>query len=382
MRTTVLALIAAVAATPATAQRPPTTVEGVTVSPAAKPPPAAATLKMEAADETGGRDFIAIWPSTAYQAGMQGRVTLSCRINVHGLAERCSVVSETPAKKGFGRAALELRPTFVLTPATGPDGAPATATMAINIDFRPPRRDVVGTLGNSTPALHDSAAMANNMRSVVGNPIEMRQVNMLDDPVWAATAGFDDVARAYPAGAGGLPGYAAAHCLVERARGREGALRSCQIIKESPHDLGFGAAALSLTGRFRVLPASLERIPRNRPLWVDIPIRLPPAQEHDVMAPIWLLGVDAKTTPRVFPPEAVAGGLTSGRGLARCTVAPDGAMADCAPVSGQPEGLGFAEAAAKLASGMRMNLWSADGAPVSGGVALIPIRLNLKGASS
>ena len=34
--------------------------------------------------------------------------------------------------------------------------------------------------------------------------------------------------------------------------------------------------------------------------------------------------------------------------------------------------------AAKLATAMRMNLWSADGAPVEGGVVRIPIRINLK----
>ncbi len=49
-----------------------------------------------------------------------------------------------------------------------------------------------------------------------------------------------------------------------------------------------------------------------------------------------------------------------------------------APEAGDPDGLGFSEAAAKLASTMRMNLWSADGAPVEGGVVHIPIRLNLK----
>jgi hypothetical protein len=37
---------------------------------------------------------------------------------------------------------------------------------------------------------------------------------------------------------------------------------------------------------------------------------------------------------------------------------------------------------ATLASKMRMNLWSADGAPVGGGVVHIPIRLNLKGAAN
>jgi hypothetical protein len=54
-------------------------------------------------------------------------------------------------------------------------------------------------------------------------------------------------------------------------------------------------------------------------------------------------------------------------------------MSACAPETGEPDGLGFSEAAAKLATGMRMNLWSADAAPVEGGVVHIPIRLNLKG---
>jgi hypothetical protein len=92
--------------------------------------------------------------------------------------------------------------------------------------------------------------------------------------------------------------------------------------------------------------------------------------------------MDPRATPKVFPPEAAAGGLTTGRGVARCTVAADGSMASCAPEPGEPDGVGFSEAAATLASKMRMNLWSADGAPVGGGVIHIPIRLNLKSAAS
>jgi hypothetical protein len=55
-----------------------------------------------------------------------------------------------------------------------------------------------------------------------------------------------------------------------------------------------------------------------------------------------------------------------------------GLITDCAPEAGEPDGLGFSEAAAKLATGMKMNLWAADGSPVEGGVVHIPIRLNLK----
>ena len=50
----------------------------------------------------------------------------------------------------------------------------------------------------------------------------------------------------------------------------------------------------------------------------------------------------------------------------------------CAPEPGDPDGVGFSEAAAKLASTMKMNLWTADASPVEGGVVHIPIRLNLK----
>ena len=100
------------------------------------------------------------------------------------------------------------------------------------------------------------------------------------------------------------------------------------------------------------------------------------------MAPIWLAGFDPAQAPRLFPPEAIAKGLTTGRGIARCTVGADGGLTGCTPDSADPPDLGFSEAAARLASPLKMNLWSADGAPVEGGVVRVPIRLNLKEASN
>jgi len=67
--------------------------------------------------------------------------------------------------------------------------------------------------------------------------------------------------------------------------------------------------------------------------------------------------------------------------MARCTVGAGGALTDCAPEGAEPNGLGFSEAAAKLASTMRMSLWSDDATPVEGGVIHVPVRLNLKGAA-
>jgi hypothetical protein len=213
------------------------------------------------------------------------------------------------------------------------------------------------------------------------SPIAMRDVTMLDTPVWAQAASFDDLARAYPAKGAGLEGYAAAHCQVERAAAQAGVLKACQIIKESPDGHDFGKAALSLTARFRVDPAQLAKAPARTTLWVVVPIRLPPpAQLADrtISAPSWLVGIDPNATSHFFPRKAAVNGLKTGTGVARCTVAADGSMADCDAEPGLPDGMEFSYQAARLATTMKMNLWSADGAPVGGGVVHIPIAFSRK----
>jgi hypothetical protein len=362
------------------------TVSPVTVTPAPDKGRIAATIdsKGEQMSPWGG-DFTAIWPAGAYNAGVDGHVILNCLIDAHGLAESCKVDSETPAGKRLGEAALELRPTFKLKPATDADGQPVGAVMALYVTFIASKQDF-----DNEKLMDQLWKIGQQLSGNYGtldipptpNKLVMRAVTMLDNPVWATAATFDDLAAAYPAKGGGAEGYAAAHCLVERDGGKAGQLRDCQIIKESPAGQDFGKAALGLAVKFRAEPATLTNIPKRESLWVDIQMRLtPPAEtaERLVKAPRWITGVDPKATPKLFPPEAVAQGLTTGRGVARCTVGADGALAACVPEPGDPDGLGFSEAAAKLALGMKMNLWSADGAPVEGGVVHIPIRLNLKG---
>lgn len=378
----ILAMALAGAAPPGA---PAANVSPVVVRPAppVKPPPADAVVDVASDDESASGDFVAVWPALAYMVGTDGHVRLNCKVDTHGLAETCQVASESPAGKGFGAAALELRPTFKLVPRKGPDGQPVTAVMSINLTFTPPRKDLTGTEGTSAAvtSLGDTAALIASLRPVSGNPLAMRKVTMVDDPVWAAAPTFDDLAAAYPAAGHGVEGYVAAHCKVDRSGPRTGLLQQCQAIKEAPHDQGFAKAALSLTPRFRIAAAALARAPHGADLWVDVPIRLPPPAEiadRTVMAPVWVASFDPRATPKLFPPEAVASGITTGRGVARCEVAADGALTACAPEPGDPDGLGFSEAAVKLASAMKMNLWSADGAPVEGGVVHIPIRLNLK----
>ena len=209
-----------------------------------------------------------------------------------------------------------------------------------------------------------------------GPPLKTHQVSMLNNPVWASTVGYADVAQAYPAKAAGAEGYAVAHCEVARG----GALSNCQVTKEDPDNAGFGKAALALAAKFRVAP-EWAAAPSRDELWVDVPIRFPApgaADDRDLSSPYWVAGFDPDQAVKVFPREAADKGLSSGYGVAECAVRQDGSLADCKPLPGDPDGLGFSEAAAKLVATMRMNPWLPDGEPVDGATVRVGVRLNLK----
>ena len=336
-----------------------------------------------------GGDFTAIWPGGAFNAGVDGRVVLNCVVDAHGLAESCTVASETPPGKRLGEAALELRATFKLKPVKDADGQPVTSVMAIGVRFTPhvetfDQQKLMDELYKRGKRVGGVPEFGTLDIPSGGNKLAMRGVTMMDNPIWIDAASFDDLAAAYPAEGGGVEGYVAAHCRVERDSAKAGTLRDCQILKEIPTNHGFGKAALTLTPKFRAEPGALTRAPNHDQVWVDLQMRLePPAAataERLVTSPRWLRTIDAKVLPSLFPPEAAAKGLKDGEGIARCHVADDGSLTGCVPETADPDGLGFAEVAARVASGMKMNLWSADGAPVEGGVVRIPIRLKLPDA--
>ncbi len=312
----------------------------------------------------------------------EGHVTLQCLVDAHGLAETCKVGSESPMGRNLGRAALRQRTMLKLKPATGPDGQPASAVMAINVRFSPHVHEFDST--ELARQLSTPSAKGFGTLNVPPNdsPVSSGDEARIEYPIWAQAPTFEALAAAYPAKGGGTEGYAAAHCKIERDGAKVGTLRECGILKEFPADQGFGKAALSLTDKFRVEPATLANLPRSEPIWVAIPIRLPPpgaADQRTVGSPQWIVGLDPKNIQRMFPAQAAAKGVSAGRGIAHCTVAANGGLTACAPEPTEPSGLGFSEAAAQLATTMRMNLWSADGAPVQGGVVRIPIQLSQGG---
>jgi hypothetical protein len=371
-----LAILAAAATTAAVALPPPKTVSPLVVTAQPKsPPPADASVVLQSDDDAPGAQHVSIWPAGAWQRKANGHVTLTCFIDVHGLAERCRVAYEDPQGLGFGAAALELRPTLQIPPRKGPDGRPVGSEMNVALEFKAPdfqqnMQDIQGTA--RIPC--QGCVNITNLQ-LHQDPIELRHVVWMNHPVWVKAPSFDDLAKAYPKKGAGLEGYAVAHCEVLRS----GALTRCIVAKEEPVGHDFALAALKLAETFRVSPDAMRYAPHGAPIEVDIPIRFPApaALDRAVTAPAWIAGYDPEQAPKLFPPDAAARGLTSGRGVAKCQVTPEGALSDCAPDGADPDGMGFSEAAVKLAATMRMNLWSSDAQPVAGGTVRVAIRLNL-----
>lgn len=81
-------------------------------------------------------DFITrVYPAKAKRRGLPGRVILDCTIGLEGKMKTCSVVSETPARYGFGEAGLTLASAFQVTATTRTGKSTEGMSMRIPISF-------------------------------------------------------------------------------------------------------------------------------------------------------------------------------------------------------------------------------------------------------
>jgi hypothetical protein len=159
----------------------------------------------------------------------------------------------------------------------------------------------------------------------------------------------------------------------------QGALTHCVVVSESPGELGFAAAALSLTRDFKVYTNLFA--PRDvEAASVDLPFDFHqpglPSQSVQVTNPIWLQLPEPSSISQNFPRDAAKVGLNTGLAVLRCDVTHYGKLADCAVAREDPPGSGFGAAALIVAKDMSMNPWTRAGTPVDGAQLLVPIRLN------
>lgn len=101
-----------------------------------------------------------------------------------------------------------------------------------------------------------------------------------------------------------------------------------------------------------------------------------PAVPAEVRNPFWLRKPSGEEFARLFPRLALQRD-TEGRATIRCVVSASGMLQDCAVVSEDPAGMGFGDAAMRMAPLFKMSPHTRDGTPVEGVPIVIPISFRL-----
>lgn len=292
-------------------------------------------------------ELFAVFPSAAIEQGIDGKAVIECEAAPDGVLRGCRVVSETPPGMGFGAAALALAPQFKLSPAMR-DGKPTSSTVRIPINFDGPGSSKVSA--DRIPRSEGSGP-----KTITRMP-------------WAAAPTRADVAAAYPEKATG-EGLVMFDCVVAK----DGGLERCAMMKEEPKGKGFARSARALTGKFRALSTEIggQTIVGMHVLLTvrfDPPGAPPTGIFRD---PEWIGVPDGTAVP--YPEAARAAGVKKGRGVVDCLLDSTGRLTDCRLVSEEPAGLGFGDAALKMAPAFRVNPWTAEGRPVDGQRIKLPV---------
>lgn len=198
-------------------------------------------------------------------------------------------------------------------------------------------------------------------------------------PDWAEKPTGQDLAAVYPPEAlkAGLGGRATLDCVTTA----EGLLTNCRVEGEDPPGAGFGAAVLALSTRFKMRPMTKDGHPIGGGK-VRIPIVFRPAPaaasapETVLQRPHWVQKPTGHDLALVYPKGAAAHGQ-EGRAFIRCSITAEGRLTACTVPEETPPGMGFGEAALKLAPLFRMEGLSQEGRSVAGGTVMIPIVFRL-----
>ena len=164
-----------------------------------------------------------VWPATA-KGLPTGQAALRCRLMATGQLNHCDVISENPSGKGFGKAAMTLSKLFQV--AVAPELSKTLKDTKIDVPFR--FRD---------PASPES--------------------RKLTSPRWTRALSPEGMTALYPEAAlkaGIKAGVGVAACVITPT----GELSGCSVARETPTDLGFGAAAVKAAGVMRMNPWTKE----------------------------------------------------------------------------------------------------------------------------
>lgn len=288
-----------------------------------------------------------VYPLAAMEKGLKGKAVISCTITVQGTLSRCRVDSEEPAGLDFGAAALALTPQMLLVPAQKA-GKPVESTIRVPVNFQ--------TFGRAEVQPGD---------------------RILANVRWREAPTYAQVAAAYPekAKAGKVGGRAVLRCLF----GGEGRLGTCDVAKEEPSGMGFGAAARSLRPLFVGPATSGDRTTRG--FGVDLSVVFTPemitSDKPAIGRPQWSALPAPEHIAQVAPKGPSPSGAASARVVLSCQIVAGGALSDCAVVEETPAGEGYGAATLSLAKDFKLSIWTSEGLPTVGGTVRVPIRFSI-----
>lgn len=171
-----------------------------------------------------------VTPPEAAHVAARAWVALRCGFDAEGRLVDCAIRYANHPGLGFEQAALKLIDSYRIEPtyAKAQLGAKVELTLSFGWPWASHGPPVIAPPAPPSPP---------------PNPVVTR-------PDWVRKPTGGDVARVYPkaALAAGQSGRVTLSCQVNA----DGTIRDCKVVSENPADLGFGAAALSLTPSFRM----------------------------------------------------------------------------------------------------------------------------------
>lgn len=195
---------------------------------------------------------MAAYPAKARAEKATGHVTFDCVVGRAGRLGSCRSLTEVPGNFGFAGAARNLVSKFVSPTEDSSGQSMVGAHTQVVVTF--PSE----ALNNSVP--------------VIGKP------------QWMAVPTAEEFNAAFPEAAS-KAGVLKARVVLRCAVAERGLLTGCQAQSEDPAGYGFGAGAVSLSGKFRVNTWTDEGLPVVGGT-VRVPIRYELTQAPQPAAPV------------------------------------------------------------------------------------------------